>query len=99
MVLRAGVFTVTKKIVSLLLTAAVMCGCAGNPSGMEREKTASELVSGYITLAESYYNDGDLEKAIETLEEGYSETADKQIKKLLEEYRQKNDTQKNDPRT
>ncbi len=77
-------------VLAAALTALSACS-NNNPSGTEREKTDNAAVMSYIERAESYFNDGDLENAIETLEEGYNETADKKIKELLSEYRQKLD--------
>lgn len=72
----------------LLVLTAGACGESGRE---QREKTESSLVLSYLELAEEQYESGDIQAAIATLSEGYSETGDRQIKNRLDELERETD--------
>ena len=79
---------------ALIAAAMAVSGCTGADEDSLREKTENPLVMSYLELAEEYAADGDMESAISTLEEGYSETASKRIKNRLDELINERDAEK-----
>ena len=55
----------------------------------EKLKQNDKDVESYLSLAEAYYQLGQIENAIKTLETGYEKTKDEKIKAKLDEYRSK----------
>ena len=63
----------------------LLSSCTPESADIGREKTEPPIVDEYLGLAEEYCANGDTRSAINTLEQGYSETASKRIKNRLDE--------------